>query len=180
MFRADGQFRRGAGRLLLAAAVLALAGGCGRSSPAAPPKTVSDGFTIRVDGQPVRLQIALSEAEMMRGLMGRRDLAPDQGMLFVYPAPQALSFWMRDTPLPLDLGYFSPAGELAEVHALYPFDETPVRSRGERLQFALEMNQGAFRALGIRPGARLDLADLRAALAARGAAAEDYGLAPAP
>lgn len=165
-------------RALLAAVVLGAAAGCGRGDPAAAPRAFSDWFTVRVGGQPVRMQVALSDAEMARGLMGRRDLAPDQGMLFVYAAPQVMKFWMENTPLPLDIGYFGPTGELEEVHALYPFDATTVRSRGDRLQFALEMNQGWFRAHGIRPGALLDLADLRAALAARGAAPGDYGLEP--
>ncbi len=180
MFRADAQRWWPAVGAVLAFALTGLAGGCARRAPAAPPRTVSDWFTIRVGGQPVRMQLAVSEAEMTQGLMERRDLAPDQGMLFVYPRPQALSFWMRNTPLPLDIGFFARSGELEEVYAMYPFDETPVRSRGAGLQFALEMNQGWFRAQGIRPGMRLDVADLRAALVARGVPLEDYGLAPAP
>jgi hypothetical protein len=151
----------------------------GRPGPSAPPKTVSDWFSIKVGDQSVQMQIALSEVEMARGLMQRRDLGPDQGMLFVYREPTVMSFWMRDTPLPLDVGYFTQTGELQEVYGMYPFDETTVRSRGDRLQFALEMNQGWFRANGVRRGARLDLAALRAALIARGGAPADYGLAPA-
>ncbi len=180
MFRAQTQRWGRTGGAALALALLGFAGGCGRHGPAAPPKTVADWFTVQVGGQPVRMQIAVTEAEMARGLMERRDLAPDQGMLFVYREPQALSFWMRDTPLPLDIGYLTPSGELQEVYAMYPFDETPVRSRSDRLQFALEMNQGWFRGHGIRPGARLDLKDLRAALEARGVPLAEYRLAPAP
>jgi len=176
MFRTDAPRWWRAGGVALAL----LAAACGRApaEATAPTKTVSDWFAIRVGGQPVRMQIAISEAEMARGLMERRDLGPEQGMLFVYREPAPQSFWMRDTPLPLDIGFFARSGELAEVYALYPFDETPVRSRGARLQFALEMNQGWYRAHGVRPGARLDLADLRAALVARGVAPADFGLAP--
>ncbi len=180
MFRADVQRWLRAGGAVLALALPAMGGGCGRGAPAPPPKTVSDWFTIRVGGRPVRMQVAVSEAEMAQGLMDRRRLAPDEGMLFVYPRPQALSFWMRNTPLPLDIGFFARSGELEEVYAMYPFDEAPVRSRGGALQFALEMNQGWFGAQGIRPGMRLDGADLRAALVARGVDLADYGLAPAP
>jgi uncharacterized membrane protein (UPF0127 family) len=97
-------------------------------------------------------------------------------MLFVYAQPQSMSFWMHDTPTALDLGYFGPDGVLAEVYPLYPFDERAVSSRSKRLQFALEMNQGWFSAHGVRAGAALDLAAVRAALAARGFAPERYGL----
>jgi hypothetical protein len=87
-----------------------------------------------------------------------------------------MSFWMRDTPLPLDIGFFDRGGVLREVYAMQPFDETAIRSRNIRLQFALEMNQGWFHDRGVRPGAWLDLAALRAALIARGATPADFGL----
>ncbi|MDD2763749.1 MAG: DUF192 domain-containing protein [Opitutaceae bacterium] len=137
---------------------------------------MSDWFAIAVGGKTVHLQLAIQAAEMERGLMERRELAPDQGMLFVYREPTAMSFWMRNTPLSLDIGFFSPEGELKEVYAMQPFDEMPIRSRDSRLQFALEMNQGWFRKHGIKPGARFDLAALRESLKARGAFPEEFGL----
>jgi uncharacterized protein len=160
--------------------VLLLAAACrgGQAGGAAAPRPVSAWFAVKVGDQPVQMQIALSQAEMARGLMERRDLGPDQGMLFVYREPTVMSFWMRNTPLPLDIGFFERTGELAEVYGMLPFDERPVRSRGGQLRFALEMNQGWFHAHGVRPGARLDLDALRAALILRGATPADYGLAP--
>jgi hypothetical protein len=89
-------------------------------------------------------------------------------MLFVYRAPTQMSFWMRNTPLPLDIGFFSPDGELKEIYNMHPYDETTVRSRSEALTFALEMNKGWFHEHGVKPGARLDLAGVREALKARG------------
>ncbi len=151
---------------------------CVRSEPAkaGPPKTVGDWFAINVGGRTVQMQLAIHGPEMEHGLMERKDLGRDQGMLFVYAVPSPMSFWMRDTPLPLDIGFFSADGELKEIYAMYPYDETPVRSQDTRLQFALEMNQGWFHAHGVKPGARLDLTALRAALKARGVAPEDYRL----
>ena len=155
-----------------------LATGCPRSGPgaAAPPKLVSDWFAIKVGGRTVQMQLAIHSAEMAHGLMERRDLGRDQGMLFVYDSPIRMSFWMRNTPLPLDIGFFSPEGELKEVYPMLPFDDTPIHSRDMRLQFALEMNQGWFHDNGVRPGARLDLVALRAALKARGATPGAFGL----
>jgi len=97
-------------------------------------------------------------------------------MLFVYATPIQMSFFMRNTPLPLDIGFFSPEGELKEIYSMLPFDETTTRSRDARLQFALEMNQGWFHDNHVRPGARLDLAALGGALKARGATPAEFGL----
>jgi uncharacterized membrane protein (UPF0127 family) len=83
---------------------------------------------------------------------------------------------MRNTPTPLDIGFFRADGSLAEVYPLHPFDETRVASRAEDLQFAVELNQGWFRANGVRPGSRLDLDAVRAALRARGFEPRRYGL----
>ena len=85
-----------------------------------------------------------------------------------------MSFWMRNTPLPLDIGFFSPDGELKEIYTMLPHDETPIRSRSEALTFALEMNLGWFNENGVKPGARLDLAAVREALKARGVELEAF------
>jgi uncharacterized membrane protein (UPF0127 family) len=165
---------------LAAAALLALAsGGCApgkTSEPAAPNKTVWERFTIGVGGRPARLQLAVTQREQERGLMQRGDLGKDEGMLFVNATPRALSFWMHNTPEALDLGYLTPDGVIAEVYPLYPFDERSVASHGDRLQFALEMPQGWFAANGVRPGARLDMKAVAAALRARGFEPSKFGL----
>jgi uncharacterized membrane protein (UPF0127 family) len=152
--------------------------GCGKSEPAAvvAPKTVADYFEIKVGERPVQMQLALLQSEMQHGLMGRLDLARDSGMLFVYLKPQRMSFWMRNTPLPLDIGFFDAEGKLREIYQLHPYDETPVATRGSNLQFALEMNQGWFKANDIRPGEQLDLDQLKAALEARDYRPKQFGL----
>ena len=157
---------------------LILTAGCGarETAPAAAPKTVADYFAIKVGDQTVRMQVAVLPSEMERGLMGRRNLGPDEGMIFVYMAPQLMSFWMHDTPTPLDIGFFTPAGELVEIYPLLPFDERTVRARNDRLQFALEMNQNWYRDHGVKPGAKLDLAALAAALKARDFEPRRFGL----
>jgi len=139
-------------------------------------KTVSDFFPIAVGGKTVRMQLAVRSPEMQRGLMDRHDLGRDDGMIFIYESPQQMSFWMRNTPTPLDIGFFSPTGVLEEVYPLHPFDETAVASRTMRLQFALEMNQGWYRENGVKPGAQIDLKALVAALQARGFNPKRYGL----
>lgn len=168
---------RSAGGWAAAAVALVLAG-CVRRGVQVPPapKTVEDWFAIGVGGRTVQMQLAVFPAEMEHGLMGRRDLAPDQGMIFVYAQPTRMSFWMHDTPLPLDIGFFNPEGVLKEIYTMLPYDEAAIRSQDTRLQFALEMNQGWFHRNSVHPGATLDLAALRAALVARGATPGDFGL----
>lgn len=150
--------------------------GSAAAPPAAAPKTVQDFFPINVGDRSVRMQLAIRPAEMQRGLMERRDLGRDEGMLFLYDRPQRMSFWMRNTPTPLDIGFFRPDGTLAEIYALHPFDENTVSSRGDDLRFALEVNQGWYRENGVKPGARLDLKALAAAVRARGFDPAKFGL----
>jgi uncharacterized membrane protein (UPF0127 family) len=153
------------------ALVTLLVAGCGQAKStdaSAGRKTVYDHFTVDVGGHPVSLQISVTEAEQERGLMQRADLGRDEGMVFVDPAPKREEFWMKNTPEPLDVAYLTPDGVIAEIYPLYPFDLRSVPSRGDHMQFAVEMPQGWFATNGVRPGARIDLKALTAALAARG------------
>lgn len=154
--------------------------GCREEAPAAAPaaKTVADHFDIKVGSRTAHMQVAVLPLELERGLMERRDLGADEGMIFIFEGPQRLSFWMHDTPTPLDLGYFAPAGELAEIYPLLPFDERTVQSRSSALQFALEMRQGWYKENGVRPGDRLDLAALASALRDRGFDPRKLGVIP--
>ena len=155
-----------------------LAAGCGAKAPApeAAPKTVADYFPIKVGNQVVRMQLAVLPLEMERGLMDRRDLAPDQGMLFVYRSTQRMAFWMHDTPTPLDIGFFTADGALVEIYPMLPYDEKTIASRSQDLKFALEMNQNWYRDNGVKPGAKLDLKALAEALKARDIEPRKLGL----
>jgi len=166
------------GRWLWVLGMILCLAGCSQGEPAKPAatKSVGDYFIIKIGDQPVRMQLAVLMPEMQRGLMGRSELGADDGMLFVYAKPDTLSFWMRNTLLPLDIGYFSRTGELLEIYALYPRDEVSVRSISSKVQFALEMNQGWFKRTGVRPGAKLDMKALAAALRERGFEPAKFGL----
>jgi uncharacterized protein len=165
------------GCLVLGLATVFLAG-CPKEKPAAPsaPKTIADFFPIKVGDKTVRVQIAILDAEMERGLMGRLDLGKDDGMIFVFAQPRRMSFWMKNTPTPLDIGYFTPDAELAEVYQAFPLDERPIPSRSLRIQYVLEMNQGWYRANGVQPGAKFDVKALAAAVKARGFEPWRFGL----
>jgi uncharacterized protein len=131
-------------------------------------KTLAEHFDIKIGQSTASLQIAVLPIEQQHGLMHRRDLKPNEGMVFVYRYPQQMSFWMRNTPTPLDIGFFNSEGVLLEVHPLLPFDETPVKSRSEELKYAVELPQGWYAKNEVRPGARLDTKALAEAIKARG------------
>ena len=148
---------------------LGLLTACGGKAEAdAAPKTVNDYFPIKIGDQVVQLQIAALPAEQERGLMFRQALGRDEGMLFVFTRAQPMAFWMRNTLVPLDIGYIDSQGVLREIYPMYPRDERSVASRSRELQFALEVNQGWFKERGVKPGAQLDLKAVAAALKARG------------
>ncbi|MBL9215482.1 MAG: DUF192 domain-containing protein [Opitutaceae bacterium] len=155
--------------LPLALLLLALLAACGGGdAPEAGPKSAEDYFPLRLGDRQIRVQVAALPPELQRGLMFRSSLGADDGMLFVFTAPQQLGFFMRNTTVPLDIGYFDAEGVLREIYPMHPLDERAVRSRGRNLKFALEMNQGWFGRAGVKPGARLDLPAVADALRARG------------
>lgn len=140
------------------------------------PKSVEDRFAIKIGDRMVQMQIAALPPEQQKGLMFVKSMDEDEGMLFVFTSPQQQGFWMRNTTLPLDIGYFEPSGELKEIYPLLPLDERPVASRSRNIQFCLEMNQGWFKRHDIKPGAKLDLKAVAEALRARGLRPEQAGL----
>jgi hypothetical protein len=166
---------------LLLPALLVTAMACSPSAPRndAEQKDISPHntlFPFTLGHTRIQVELAVSTEEMRRGLMFRSSLDDDTGMLFVYAAPRRLSFWMRNTQIPLDIAYFDRAGIIQEIHRMYPNSESSVPSASEQVQFALEMNQGWFTKNGVASGQQLDLSALTAALSARGFEPENFGL----
>lgn len=143
---------------------------------ASEPKPLEHAFSLRIGDHTAYAEIAISEREQRRGLMYRERLRSDHGMLFPYQQPRQMRFWMANTLIHLDIAFFDSEGILREIHQMYAGDTQTTISRRDDLQFALEMDQGWFRDKGIRPGAELNLGDLRRALAARGVDPRRFGL----
>lgn len=102
------------------------------------------------------VEIADDDAERARGLMFRETLPQDQGMLFLFPDSAERSFWMHNTPLPLDIIYISAKGEVVSIQKnAIPYDRTPLPSYGPAAA-VLEINGGLSDRLGIRPGDRVE------------------------
>ncbi len=99
-----------------------------------------------------RVTVADDEGERAQGLMNVPEMPTMTGMLFVYDSPQPVSFWMRNTLIPLDMLFIDPAGEVLGVHPdAIPMDETGIDG-GDGVQYVLEINGGLAARLGIAPG----------------------------
>lgn len=110
---------------------------------------------LRVGGHEVRAEVADSDEERRRGLMGRDSLPEDHGMLFVYPEQRTLSFWMRNTRIPLDIAFIDRSGVIVDVQTMQPETEELHRSRQPAL-YALEMEAGWFEEHGVDVGDRVE------------------------
>lgn len=137
----------------LAVAVL-LAAGAALAQGRPVPLAIEQGIRRAV----VQAEIAQTPRQREIGLMHRASLPEEAGMLFIYPEEQALSFWMKDTRIPLSIAFISAQGVITEILDMDPPrpGEPPrtYTSRGLN-RYALEVNQGWFRRKGIEPGARV-------------------------
>jgi uncharacterized membrane protein (UPF0127 family) len=119
--------------------------------------TVMQPVTIESATGPHRfnVELAVTPEEMMQGLMFRRSLAPDAGMLFIYETPQRASFWMKNTLIPLDMIFIAPDGRILNIHErAVPQSLEPIPSNGP-VKAVLEVNGGTAARLGIKPGDRV-------------------------
>ena len=94
------------------------------------------------------IEIADDPDERSMGLMHRRILPADRGMLFVFDSAQPVSFWMKNTPLPLDLVFIGADGRVRAIKQGEPFSEAAI-SPGVPVRYVLELNAGTARRLGI-------------------------------
>lgn len=131
---------------------------------------------LRIGDVSLEAQIALTQSEQRQGLMHRDSLPENKGMLFPYQSPRRLSFWMSNTRIPLDIGFFDGTGTLLEIHRMVPYDTNSTASHADDLQFALEMNAGWFARNGLYPGEKMDLKLLSTAIRHRGADPRAFGL----
>jgi uncharacterized protein len=108
--------------------------------------------TLTIGAHKLTAEIARTPEQQMVGLMNRFSLKPDHGMLFVYERPGALSFWMKNTYIPLSIAFIGADGRIVNIEDMRPLREETHWSKGPAL-YALEMKKGWFAERGIGPGA---------------------------
>ncbi len=141
------------------AALLALIGP-GACSRATGPRVVIETAPGKVA---VEVELALDPGKRQRGLMFRNRLARDAGMLFVFPDSRPRSFWMKNTPLPLDIVYIDSRLRIVSIaKATEPYSTRAIPS-GEAAQYVLEINAGFADRRGLKVGQAVRLPEFPSA-----------------
>jgi uncharacterized protein len=108
----------------------------------------------------IKAEIARTPEERTQGLMYRKKLSDGEGMLFVFERDEVLSFWMKNTVIPLSLAYIASDGRIVEIMDLRPNDLNSVKS-SRSVRYALEVPQGWFSRAGVQPGDIVVLINIR-------------------
>lgn len=146
--------------ILLASVALS---GCRRSSQDRQTNNQADSLN---EVRPGKVRLLLGQAVLWaevadqprtreQGLMFRKGMPQDEGMLFIFDYPQMQSFWMRNTYIPLDIAFISDQGVIINILSMKPLDEGPrYRSLAPAL-YVIETNAGWFKSNGIKAGDKL-------------------------
>ena len=136
--------------ILIFSSIACAIGQDSRSQTQAQAKNI----TLTIDEHTVIAEVADDPAERQQGLMGREYLDTDSGMLFVYPAPKQLSFWMKNTPLPLSIAFIDNQGIIVNIAEMTPLSTANVPSV-KPAQYGLEMESGWFESHGVTVGTKI-------------------------
>lgn len=120
-------------------------GGASTQAAALPPTTLTIGQ------HHIKAEVAATQASREHGLMGRKMLPPNHGMLFVFDHAAAQCFWMKNTPLALSIAFITTHGMVLSIAKMQPYTKTVHCPPGPIL-YALEMQQGWFGHANIKPG----------------------------
>ena len=107
--------------------------------------------TLTIDGKKIQVEVAQTEQERQRGLMHRKSLGKNNGMLFVFGAPAQSCMWMKNTFIPLSVAFIDHAGRIVNMEDMQPQTTVSHCSKG-LVWYALEMNKGWFSKNRIQPG----------------------------
>lgn len=112
-------------------------------------------YEINIHDKKPRVEVAFRQKERTIGLMFRDKLDNDHGMLFIYPQEHNLSFWMKNTRIPLSIAFINSSETITQIEPMAPYSLTSHTSTA-KVRFALEMEEGWFRKNGITVGSKVD------------------------
>lgn len=149
MFYGSPVIRPAFGRRALLILIAAVIAGCTASHP-------KGSIPIRFGTHTLWAEVADEEPERQQGLMFRREMGADDGMIFVFDAPHVASFWMRNTPLPLSIAFLDENRKVLNIRQMAPHDDRHYHYSDGPALYAVEAHQGWFEKRGIKAG---DLAE---------------------
>ena len=138
---------------------LPLASCAGKKAVADSPNPRLETVPLKVGGAVVMAEVARTDAERERGLMFRTKLEDGAGMIFVFDRDERLSFWMKNTLIPLSLAYIASDGTIRQFVELEPHSLAGIRAE-RSVRYALEVPRGWFGRAGVRVGDPVDLGAL--------------------
>ena len=111
-------------------------------------------LTVATAGGPqkFKIELALSGAQMEQGLMFRRSLAPDAGMLFDFKTSTTVTMWMKNTLIPLDMLFLDAHGRIIDIHERAVPLSMDIIAAAAPARYVIELNGGTAARLGIKPG----------------------------
>ena len=125
---------------------------------------------LKLGDKIINAQIAITETQKAQGLMFRKSLPSNDAMIFVFSTPKQMSFWMKNTEIPLDIAFLTNDGTITEIKRLYPFDLNAVKSSRDDILYCIETNANWFTQNGVSVGDKLDMKAFRQVIIARKAA----------
>jgi len=127
---------------------------CLLCAPAQAQQPQLPGVDLTVGMHRIHAEVAIDMEARMQGLMYRKSMAQNSGMVFVFDENAAHCMWMKNTLIPLSVAFLDQSGEIVNIADMQPQSEqSHCASRPAR--YALEMNKGWFAQRGIKPGAKL-------------------------
>lgn len=111
-------------------------------------------IVLQIGSRKIRAEIADTPQSREHGLMQRKYLCADCGMLFVFDRADRYAFWMKNTPLPLSIAFIAADGRIINIEEMQPGTTSLHQAQGEAL-YALEMNNGWFDRNSIRPSSEV-------------------------
>ena len=107
--------------------------------------------TIIIGNSRLVVEVADNPSRREQGLMYRKSLPEENGMLFIFDTSEMVGFWMKNTYIPLDIGFFDEDKVLFDVHSMKPLS-TDVTYSSKKAKYALEVNEGWFERHSIKLG----------------------------
>ena len=112
----------------------------------------ADKAVVMIKGKRISVEVPRTEKERNAGLMFRKYLGPNKGMLFVYNREHSLSYWMKNTSIPLSIAFIDKEQRIVSIQKMEPLDPLKHYFCPVMCKYALEVNQGFFEENGIQVG----------------------------